>query len=111
DKMRKPEAGFEEQCYYHSFSGEGKAGVFQPEEGLGLIISFDSENLNYFTEWKMMGVRDYVLGLEPGNCHPDGRKKMREDGTLKILAPEEEVTYRVKVSMVKGMDAWRRLTE
>lgn len=111
NRMREPEAGFEEQCYYHRFSGEGKAGVFQPEEGLGLLISFDSGNLNYFTEWKMMGVRDYVLGLEPGNCHPDGRRKMREDGTLKILSPGEETKYRFRVSMVKGADAWERLTK
>jgi len=109
DKMRKPERGFEEQCYYHKFSGEGKAGVFQPEEGLGLMISFDSENLRYFTEWKMMGVRDYVLGLEPGNCHPDGRNKMRRDGTLKILEPEEEAIYKFKVSLAKGMDAWKKM--
>ena len=77
---------------------------------LGLVITFDSRKLNYFTEWKMMGVRDYVLGLEPGNCHPDGRKKMREDGTLKILAPEEEVTYGFAVHMIKGRDAWRKQT-
>lgn len=109
-RMRKPEAGFEEQCYYHSFDGEGKAGIFQPAENLGLLISFDSKNLNYLTEWKMMGVRDYVLGLEPGNCTPDGRKKMREDGVLKILAPEEEVTYRFEVHMIKGMEAWRKIT-
>ena len=111
DKMETPKAGFEEQCYYHHFSGEGKAGIFQPEGGLGLMISFDSDNLNYFTEWKMMGVRDYVLGLEPGNCHPDGRKKMRVDGTLKILKPEEEVTYRFSVRMVRGEDAWREMTK
>lgn len=111
NRMQKPEAGFEEQCYYHRFSGEGKAGIFQPEEGQGLMISFDSNNLNYFTQWKMMGMRDYVLGLEPGNCHPDGRKKMREDGTLKILQPEEEVVYGLKVSMVKGMEMWERVTD
>lgn len=110
NQMRKPEAGFEEQCYYHSFDGEGKAGIFQPAEGLGLIISFDSRELNYLTQWKMMGVRDYVLGLEPGNCNPDGRKRMREDGTLKILAPGEEVSYRFRVSMVKGMEAWEKIT-
>lgn len=111
NRMQKPEAGFEEQCYYHRFSGEGKAGIFQPEEGQGLMISFDSNNLNYFTQWKMMGMRDYVLGLEPGNCHPDGRKKMREDGMLKILQPEEEVVYGLKVSMVKGMEMWERVTD
>lgn len=110
NRMQKPEAGFEEQCYYHRFNGEGKAGIFQPEEGLGLMISFNSKNLNYFTQWKMMGVRDYVLGLEPGNCHPDGREKMRQDGTLKILQPEEEVSYRLKVNMINGMEMWGKMT-
>lgn len=107
DKMGKPEAGFEEQCYYHKFGKVGKAGVFQPEEGLGLMLLFDGANLNYFTEWKMTGIRDYALGLEPGNCHPDGRKKMREDGALKILQPKEEVTYRVGIRMIKGMEEWQ----
>ena len=74
------------------------------------MISFNSKNLNYFTQWKMMGVRDYVLGLEPGNCHPDGREKMRQDGTLKILQPEEEVSYRLKVNMINGMEMWGKMT-
>lgn len=108
NRMEKPQAGFKEQCYYHHFSKEAKAGIFQPEEGLGLMIRFDSEKLTYFTEWKMMGVRDYVLGLEPGNCHPDGRRKMREDGALKILTPGEEVSYTVRVDLIKGLEAWER---
>ena len=45
----------------------------------------------------MMGVRDYVLGLECGNCYPDGRDVMRRNGMLKFLEPGESVTYEVKV--------------
>lgn len=109
DKMLTPTAGFEEQCYFHSFEGQGKAGIFQPDERVGLVISFDSNSLQYFTEWKMMGERDYVLGLEPGNCHPDGRKKMREEGALKILEPGEKVQYKVEVRMAGGMEEWESL--
>lgn len=25
---------------------------------------------------------DYAPGLKPGNCHPNGRAKMREEGKL-----------------------------
>ena len=35
----------------------------------------------------MMGAYDYVLGLEPGNCRPDGRDVMRKTGMLKTLVP------------------------
>jgi hypothetical protein len=48
----------------------------------------------------MMGVRDYVLGLECGNCLPDGRDVMRRTGMLKFLEPGEKKTYRVKVQMI-----------
>ena len=91
--------GFEEQCYFHSFEAEGKAPIYNPDIHKGLTISFDPKSLDYFTEWKMMGYRDYVLGLEPGNCHPDGRDVMRKEGTLKFLQPGESVTYEVAVDL------------
>ena len=47
-----------------------------------------------------MGVRDYVLGLECGNCLPDGRDVMRQTGMLKFLEPGEKKTYRVRVRML-----------
>ena len=46
-----------------------------------------------------MGVRDYVLGLECGNCYPDGRDVMRTTGMLKFLKPGEEKRYHVKVNL------------
>ena len=44
----------------------------------------------------MMGEKDYVLGLEPGNCHPEGRDKMRAGGKLKFLPPDESQTFTTK---------------
>ena len=71
---------------------------------MGLTISFDTEKLDGFVEWKMMGVRDYVLGLECGNCYPDGRDVMRRTGMLKVLSPGEKKEYRVKVSMIESRE-------
>ena len=98
-KMLRPTAGFEEQCYFHSFEKEGRASIYNPDIHKGLTITFDPKSLDHFTEWKMMGYRDYVLGLEPGNCHPDGRDVMRQQGALKSLNPGESITYRVIVNL------------
>lgn len=99
-KMEKPQAGFQEKCYYHKFrDGLGRASIFQPKEGVGLEITFDSSELDGFVEWKMMGVRDYVLGLECGNCLPDGRVEMQKKGMLKFLQPGETKVYRVCVKL------------
>lgn len=103
--MEKPTAGYQERCYYHKFSGrEGQASIYQPKLGAGLTISFDTEKLDGFVEWKMMGVRDYVLGLECGNCYPDGRDVMRRTGMLKFLSPGEKKEYRVKISMIEARE-------
>ena len=101
-RMQKPTAGYQERCYYHKFADEnGKASIYQPKLNVGLEISFNATELDGFVEWKMMGVRDYVLGLECGNCYPDGRKAMRERGMLKFLKPGEKKEYRVKVQIVE----------
>lgn len=96
--MEKPTAGYQERCYYHKFADEaGSARIYQPKQDVGLTISFDAKELDGFVEWKMMGVRDYVLGLECGNCYPDGRDVMRKTGMLKCLQPGETKVYRVMV--------------
>ena len=43
----------------------------------------------------MMGEQDYVLGLEPGNCLPDGRDVMRQKGMLELLKPDEEKRHHI----------------
>lgn len=99
--MEKPTAGYEEKCYYHTFAdGKGYASIYQPARETGLSISFDANSLDGFVEWKMMGVRDYVLGLECGNCLPDGRNVMRKTGMLKFLEPGEKVRYLVNVAII-----------
>jgi galactose mutarotase-like enzyme len=109
NQMLPPQPQFEEQCYFHKFEKKGIAAIFNSDIQQGLQISFDAENLRYFTEWKMMGVRDYVLGLEPGNCHPDGRDKMRAEGKLTVLQPEESVSYEVKVTMIDKEEEWKNI--
>ena len=98
--MEKPQADYQERCYYHKFADEkGLASIYQPDINMGVEITFDASELDGFVEWKMMGFRDYVLGLECGNCYPDGRDVMRETGMLKILQPEDKKTYTVNVKV------------
>lgn len=100
-KMEKPTAGYQERCYYYKFADEkGYASIFQPKLKMGLSMEFDAKELDGFVEWKMMGARDYVLGLECGNCYPDGRDVMRKIGMLKFLQPGESKIYRIKIRML-----------
>ena len=98
NRMLPPTAGFEEQCYYHEFgAGTACAGIFSPDAGVGIAIRFDPSSLPYLTEWKMMGEKDYVLGLEPMNATLDGRKGLREAGLLPTIGAGEERVFEVCV--------------
>lgn len=101
--MEKPTEAYQEKCYYHKFhqkdGSETEVSIYQPEIDTKLSISFDANELDGFVEWKMMGVRDYVLGLECGNCYADGRDVMRKTGMLKFLEPGQTKTYRVTVKL------------
>lgn len=97
DKMLPPTPGFDEQCYFHEFAQQGRAGIYNPDIGKGLEITFDPRELPAMVEWKMMGVRDYVLGLEPRTCPSGSRPKQREAGTLEMLAPGASRRQSVRV--------------
>ncbi len=101
--MEVPQTGYEECCFYFDVKekdGIAKVGIYNADVSKGLVMSYDKANLPYFTEWKMMGKTDYVLGLEPGNCTPDGRDVLRKNGTLQFLLPDESKTTAIKFAFV-----------
>ena len=97
--MEKPQAGYKECCYYYDIKEQNSnacVGIYNEDIGKGVVIVYDKKTLPCFTEWKMMGKTDYVLGLEPGNCTPDGRDILRKNGSLKFLEPEESKTTKIE---------------
>lgn len=95
-KVEKPQKGFEEMCYYHTMPQNPVASIFSPDVNKGLKISYNTDELKFFTQWKMLGEYEYVIGLEPGNCTPDGRDIMREKGALEILKPNDSKVHNIK---------------
>lgn len=106
DVIPAPEAGFAEQCYYHRLGTDEQhrscAGIYNEKIGKGVLLHFDTNELDQFTQWKMTGVRDYVLGLEPGNCRVEGRVKCREEGILKTIQPGETVEFHLNIQILDG---------
>ena len=49
-----------------------------------------------------MGEGEYVLGLEPANCTPDGRDVVRESGLLKYLEPGERYETEIELKFTDG---------
>lgn len=110
-KMEKPTPGYVERCYYHKIKNRAHVYTFNKKLNIGLELSFDTKDLPCFTEWKMMGIRDYVLGIEPGTNYPDGRAAARKENVLSFLAPGEEKKFRVEIEMFEGYETYQKLTK
>ncbi len=108
NQMLPPTRDFEEQCYYHEFAGKRACvKLYNPDFKVGLAIRFDSNVLPYICEWKMMGEKDYVLGLEPMNATLDGRSGLRESGQMPTIEPGEERLFEVDVEFFDNMDEFQ----
>lgn len=109
--MEKPQANYTERCYFFDTlekDGLANAGIYSPDFDCGMVMSYKKDTLPCFTEWKMMGRRDYVIGLEPGNCIPDGREAMRKMNMLKMLKPEESETTAVRFTFMSDKEKFEK---
>ena len=102
-RMEKPTEDFEEMCFYHTLKSDGngmrQATLFNPRLSKGVRLSFD---LPRFVEWKMMGQREYVLGLEPSNCTIDGRAEAIAKKELDVLKAGEKICYTIEIVAFDG---------
>ncbi len=106
-QMEAPQAGYEECCYYYDVkenNGTASVGIYNEDIKKGVKLSYGKDTLDYFTQWKMMGEKEYVLGLEPGNCTPDGRDVLRQKGVLKELKTGEEYKTEIKFGFSEKLE-------
>lgn len=90
----EPVDGYPEQVFYHRLHAEDhlcRARMVNPSRNLALTISFDNRELPYLIHWKCRDSGNYVTGIEPSNCHPEGVRRERELGSLRTLAAHERV--------------------
>ena len=73
-----------------------------PGLGLELDIGFSVRELPYLIHWKCRAAGDYVTGIEPSNCHPEGQARERESGTLRVLDPGEVAETDLWFTLRKG---------
>ncbi|MCQ2351931.1 MAG: aldose 1-epimerase family protein [Victivallaceae bacterium] len=101
--MEEPQKGFTEQVFYHKLpsGADGFAAIelVNHDSRRKLRVAYRTKELPYLVEWKMMGQGEYVLGLEPANCLPEGQNANAARKTLQTLAPGESATSVVRVSI------------
>ena len=115
--IEAPQAGYAEQCFFHDVrpdaAGFCRAGVINAGldggDGLAAYVRWRKAELPLLVQWKQMGAGDYVVGLEPGNLPPEGRRRAHEAGRLRLLAPGEVAHLALEFGAARGKEAIGRL--
>ncbi len=110
-----PQPGYEEQVFFidHDTDERGMVQValvnraYGESQGLGVYMSYPKKELPEYTEWKMVGEGAYVVGMEPGNCRPEGRHQARSRGVLQTLEPGEKNTFHLELGVLPSNAAIR----
>jgi hypothetical protein len=107
-QFHAPTPGYAEQVFFHQMRADDdgfvKVVLRNDALGIGLQLRYRQQELPWFTQWKQMGWGTYTLGVEPGNCRPEGRVAAREREALVELAPGEQVNYRVEINVLEGVE-------
>jgi hypothetical protein len=104
----EPRAGISELVYYHDMRAESDGTVpvvlveNKETRNFGILLTYQQSSLPKFIQWKMPGINHYALGLEPANCTAEGRSAARQNGTLRILQPQETETFAFDIGVLDG---------
>lgn len=99
----EPIVGYDEQVFYHKLAADEQgwchATMVNPERKIALTVSYENQELPYLIHWKCKDAGNYVTGIEPSNCHPEGVHQEEEYGTLRKLAAHETITTGLCISV------------
>ncbi len=106
-RLDPPTSEYQEKAYFHTLgaAADGSTGtaIVNRALGFGAYVRFNLRQLPHYTQWKMMGQRNYVVGMEPANCLPLGRVAEREAGRLAHLGPRERRTYEFELGALTSL--------
>jgi hypothetical protein len=99
------------QVFYHDTASDPDGivtvALINEKLPLGLYIRYRKDQLKNLVQWKMLGQGDYVLGIEPANCHVEGRAEERARGTLEFIAPGEKRQFHLELGILDSEAEFR----
>jgi hypothetical protein len=112
-KFTGPQKDYKEQCFYHDIpadkDGFAICALSNPMLGLDCEVAYRKKELPFFTEWKMTGEGEYVVGFEPANCHVEGQTNEKNKfKSLKTINPGEICEFKLKITVIENKKSKRR---
>jgi hypothetical protein len=111
DRWQAPDPTYTERVYLHQdivsdTKNWASATVYNPgfplpagPNPITVRLSWDTTTLPNLVQWRMAGAGSHVLGIEPANCHVNGRVASRESNSLVMLEPGAGYTCHLELSV------------
>ena len=105
-QMQPPVRNEPEHLFFHDFKTmenyETYCGIINPDLELGVFVRYNKLQLQKFSQWKMMAEKEYVLGMEPGNCNPVGRTEAKNNGSIDYLKAGEKKEIDLEIGILSN---------
>ena len=102
----EPERAYREQLFYYDLladaDGYATTLLLNKRLQLGFYLRIRLAELPRFIWLKNMAEGLYMVGMEPANCHVEGRGKERQRGTLQFIDPGELQSFAVLAGILEG---------
>jgi hypothetical protein len=113
NKFHDPMPDASSEVFYHDTASDSDGIVtvafINQKLPLGLYIRYRKDQLKNLVQWKMLGQGDYVVGIEPANCHVEGRVAERAKGTLEFIARGEKRQFHLELGIVDSKTEFEKL--
>lgn len=101
-----PAVDYTPVVYDHQVIADGagycEAALLNDRLATGLLLRFPHAELPSLKQWKALIDGRYVVALEPTNCAGAGRARERALGRLPMLAPGEQRTFHLELTVLRG---------
>jgi galactose mutarotase-like enzyme len=102
-----PTPGYPEQVFFHTpvvdEHGYATASLFNPTVQFGIRLKWLAKTMPILTQWKMMGEREYVCGLEPATYAMAPVAELAKQGLPRQLSPGEHIDYELELTIIENI--------
>lgn len=101
-KFGPPEIIYAEQVFYHKLKSnehQCTATLYNPSHRIALSIQYDDSELPNLIQWKCKNAGNYVMGIEPSNCYPEGVHIESANGTVRYMSAGEIIQTGIRIEI------------